>query len=256
MFNIYRMGCECKHDANFAFDRPRGSVNYLMLYVKTQAIFDFGGKTVRCEPNTFIIYNKDTPRCYRACGNEYINDWMIFDCSEKLSDMGVVFDELVYIGESIDVSKYFKLISDCYYRTGNMRSAGYLLKALFAEIFSESEQGIDYSSFAHYRELLNLRSRIYSATDEEWSVERMAQQISVSEPYLHMLYKKAFGVTCNQDVINSRIEQAQHYLSYSDMTIEEVAFTCGYKNAVHFSRQFKQVSGMTPSQWRKSGETV
>ena len=41
MFNIYRMGCECKHDANFAFDRPRGSVNYLMLYVKTQAIFDF-----------------------------------------------------------------------------------------------------------------------------------------------------------------------------------------------------------------------
>jgi AraC family transcriptional regulator of arabinose operon len=181
---------------------------------------------------------------------------MIFDCSEKLSDMGVVFDELVYIGESIDVSKYFKLIADCYYRTGNMRSAGYLLKALFAEIFSESEQGIDYSSFAHYRELLNLRSRIYSAPDEDWSVERMAQQISVSEPYLHMLYKKAFGVTCNQDVINSRIEQAQHYLSYSDMTIEEVAFTCGYKNAVHFSRQFKQVSGMTPSQWRKSGETV
>ena len=80
----------------------------------------------------------------------------------------------------------------------------------------------------------------------------MASQLNISEPYLHLLYKKAFGVTCNQDVINSRIEQAQRYLSYSAMTVEEVAYACGYRNAVHFSRQFKQFAGVTPSEWRKN----
>ncbi|MBR6101445.1 MAG: helix-turn-helix transcriptional regulator [Ruminococcus sp.] len=256
MFNINRMGCGCRHDGSFVLDRPRGYDGYLMLFVKTHAEFVIGGKAYRFEPNTFIIYDRNTPQYYKACENEYINDWIQFDTSENLaSATGVHFDEPVYIGESIDVSQYYKLIADCYYRTNNLKTAGYLIKALLAEIFSPGDNKTD-SAIAHYRELLDLRRKIYSAPDEDWSVERMASQLNISEPYLHLLYKKAFGVTCNQDVINSRIEQAQHYLAYSGMTIEDVAFSCGYKNTVHFSRQFKQVAGVTPSQWRKSGSTV
>ncbi len=74
----------------------------------------------------------------------------------------------------------------------------------------------------------------------------MAQELNISESYLHLLYKKAFGVTCTKDVINSRIELAERYLAYSGMTVEEVAYACGYKNVVHFSRQFKQIIGRSP----------
>ena len=84
----------------------------------------------------------------------------------------------------------------------------------------------------------------------------MAQELNVSEPYLHLLYKKVFGTTCNRDVISSRIEQAQHYLSYSEMTVEEIAFECGYRTTVHFSRQFKQMTGTTPTKWRRSGAMI
>ena len=43
-----------------------------------------------------------------------------------------------------------------------------------------------------------------------------------------------------------RIELAERYLAYSGMTVEEVAYACGYKNVVHFSRQFKQIIGRSP----------
>ena len=250
------MGCSCRHDSSFVFDRPKGCDGYLMLFVKSHAEFVINGVSYRFEPNTFIIYDRFSPHYYKACEGEYVNDWILFDCSESLtSGTDVRFDEPVYIGESVDVSQYYKLIADCYFRTQNLRTAGYLIKALLTEVFS-GKSDTEGRDIAHYRELLDLRRRIYSAPGENWSVERMAQELSISEPYLHILYKKAFGTTCTRDVISSRIEQAQQYLSYSEMTIEEIAFTCGYRNTVHFSRQFKQLTGAAPSEWRRSGATV
>ncbi|MBQ8967355.1 AraC family transcriptional regulator [Ruminococcus sp.] len=256
MFYIDRMGCSCKHDGSFVLNRPRGYEGYLMLFVKTKAVFEIEGETYNIEPNTFLIYNKNSPQLYRACESEYINDWIQFECSEDItSGIDIKFDRPIYIGESIDVARYFQLIADCYYRRNNLQTAGFLIKALLSEVFSENGKQEE-SGIAHYRELLDLRRKIYAQPSEDWSVEKMAQQISVSEPYLHLLYKKAFGVTCNADVINSRIESAKHYLAYTDRTVEEVAFTCGYKNAVHFSRQFKQAAGVSPSEWRKNNTIV
>ena len=252
MFDIRAMGCACRHDKSFVFDRPKGYDGYLLLFVKTKADFVIDGRTYHFEPNTFLIYDRLTPNYYKASGGDYINDWIQFDTTENLpAAVGTRFNEPVYIGESVDISQYFKLIAECYFRTKNMRSAGYLIKAMLSEVFSVDEHRPE-TDTAHYRELTALRRRIYSTPDRDWTIENMAAQLNISEPYLHLLYKKAFGITCNQDVINSRIEQAQRYLSYSAMTVEEVAYACGYRNAVHFSRQFKQFAGVTPSEWRKN----
>ena len=256
MFYINRMGCCCRHDGDFVHDQPRGCEGYLMLFVKTKAVFEINGESFQVEPNTFFIYNKNSPQCYRACEDEYVNDWIQFGCSEDISSgIDIRFDTPVYIGESIDVSGYYRLIADCYYRRNNLQTAGFLIKALLTEVFSGSNRQEE-SGIAHYRELLDLRRRIYAQPSEEWSIEKMAQQINVSEPYLHLLYKKAFGVTCNADVINSRIESAKHYLAYTSRTVEDIAFSCGYKNSVHFSRQFKQTEGFSPSEWRKKNSVV
>ncbi|MCR5022198.1 MULTISPECIES: AraC family transcriptional regulator [Ruminococcus] len=256
MFYINRMGCSCRHDGNFVLDQPRGYEGHLMLFVKTKAVFVINGVTINVEPNTFIIYDKNSPQYYKACDDEYINDWIQFECSEDISSgVDIKFDMPIYIGESIDVASYFRLIADCYYRRNNLQTAGFLIKALLTEVFSENGKQEE-SGIVHYRELLDLRRRIYAQPSEDWSVEKMAQLISVSEPYLHLLYKKAFGITCNADVINSRIESAKHFLAYTDRTVEDIAFTCGYKNAVHFSRQFKQATTLSPSEWRKNNSVV
>lgn len=251
MFYINKMGCSCTHDKSFIFDRPKGYEGYLMLFVKSKAEFLINETIHHFEPNTFIIYDRCSPNHYKACGEDYVNDWIQFETTENLeAAVGVRFDEPVYIGDSIDVSQYFHLLSDCFYRTGNMKAAGYIIKAMLGEVFFEGSK--KEQSIAHHRELIDLRRRIYSSPERDWSIGSMASLLNISEPYLHLLYKKAFGVTCTRDVINSRIELAQRYLSYSGMTVEEVAFACGYKNVVHFSRQFKQISGESPSEWRKA----
>ncbi len=251
LFIIDRMGCGCCHDGDFVLDRPMGYDGYLVLFVKTKAIFVINGQQIETKPETFLIYNKHTPQWYRACEENYINDWLQFSCTEQLStEIPIVFDTPLYIGRNIDVSQYFQLISDCYYRTNNRQVAGHLILAMLSDVFSHPNH--ECFTMAHYRELLDLRRRIYAQPTDDWSVDRMATMMNVSTPYLHMLYKQAFGTTCTADVIQSRIEQAQRYLAYTNMTVEEIAFKSGYRSAVHFSRQFKSVAGCSPLQWRKA----
>ncbi|HCL04174.1 MAG TPA: AraC family transcriptional regulator, partial [Lachnoclostridium phytofermentans] len=45
---------------------------------------------------------------------------------------------------------------------------------------------------------------------------------------------------------------AKDLLSKTNMPIKEVANECGYKNEVHFMRQFKSIVGVTPSEYRKN----
>ena len=84
MYEIQRMGCSCRHDSSFVFDLPQGFDGYLMLYVKTRAFFRIGEETYTVEPETFIIYNRNSPLYYGAAGGAYVNDWMLFDCTEVL----------------------------------------------------------------------------------------------------------------------------------------------------------------------------
>ena len=253
MFTIFRMGCGCRHDKDFVFDRPNGVDGYLMLFVRTRAQFLINGTLTVTEPDTFIIYDKGAEIHYGAYDGEYINDWIRFDGNEPLTGVDL-FNKPIQIDGRVDVPQYFRLIADCYYRTDNKQTEGLLVKALINEVYAAGQE-ID-GTVAHYRKLLDLRGRIYAAPEEEWSINRMAKLINVSEPYLYRLYKRAFGVTCAADVINSRIEQARHYLSYSDLGVEEIAFICGYKNSVHFSRQFKQMTGHSPTDWRRENMAV
>ena len=66
-------------------------------------------------------------------------------------------------------------------------------------------------------------------------------------------YKQFFGLSCQQDMINARLKFAKYYLQNSDMNIGSLAGFCGYENELHFMRQFKKFTGLTPSEYRRRG---
>ena len=80
----------------------------------------------------------------------------------------------------------------------------------------------------------------------------MADQVSLSHAYFQVLYKKAFGVTCMTDVIETKITFAKEYLVSTDMSVASIAEELGYTQVYHFIRQFKKCTGFTPGAFRKS----
>ncbi len=248
MYTIRRLGtaAESEHDGSFFIDRPRGYDCYLMLFVKTKAVFYLNGTQTVCEPNTFILYNIGTPHRYKAFGNEYVNDWLQFDNDELPS---VPLDTLIYIGDSVNISGYMELMSDAFYRR-NYRVCAHLLRAILLEVSAISGNSI--YRLPHSSKLLALRKDIYAHPEAEWTIHTMSEILHVSEPYIQELYKGAFGVTCGADVINARVEAAKLLLTDTNIPVTEIGEKCGYGSLIHFSRQFKKITGLSPAAYRKA----
>ncbi len=103
----------------------------------------------------------------------------------------------------------------------------------------------------YYREFVDLRERIYSNPQEDWSIDSMCRDLILSRGYFQKLYTRCFGISFTQDVINSRIELSKRLLSSTDYSIAAIADQSGYSNYVHFMHQFKKIVGITPTEYRR-----
>ena len=74
--------------------------------------------------------------------------------------------------------------------------------------------------------------------------------------YLSNLFSSIEGVTIEQFFILQRIEKAKELLSYDQLSISEIAYQLGFSSVHHLSTQFKKITGITPSAFKKSGEVV
>lgn len=69
--------------------------------------------------------------------------------------------------------------------------------------------------------------------------------------YISKLFSDTAGITLEQYMILQRVEKVKEFILYDEMTLSEIAFSLGYSSVAHLSRQFKSVTGFTPSQFKK-----
>lgn len=68
---------------------------------------------------------------------------------------------------------------------------------------------------------------------------------------LSKLFTQVRGITIEKYSILHRIEYAKELLCYNQMTISEIAYTLDYSSPAHFSKSFKETTGMSPKQFRE-----
>ncbi|MEO6490282.1 MAG: AraC family transcriptional regulator [Ferruginibacter sp.] len=67
------------------------------------------------------------------------------------------------------------------------------------------------------------------------------------------LFSEVEGITIEQFVILQKIEKAKELLVYGELTLSEIAWKLGYSSVAHLSSQFKKITGLTPSHFKKMG---
>ncbi|KGA98878.1 AraC family transcriptional regulator [Alkalihalobacillus alcalophilus ATCC 27647 = CGMCC 1.3604] len=81
-------------------------------------------------------------------------------------------------------------------------------------------------------------------------IEEIANELNISSSYCHKIFKKVYNMSPRQYLSFKKLNEAKALLSEPDNTVEQIAYTMGYHDTAHFSRQFKRWSGLTPSQYR------
>ena len=80
----------------------------------------------------------------------------------------------------------------------------------------------------------------------------LAQLLSMSLFHFSRLFKQSMGTAPHQYLIQQRVERAKCRLKQTDHPIIEIALDCGFNSHTHFSKQFRQLTGLTPTAYRAS----
>lgn len=90
--------------------------------------------------------------------------------------------------------------------------------------------------------------------DETLSVVQLAEIAGWSVSQLGRQFLKVFNMTPQQLIAKKRFENALELLQ-KNLPITEIAHQCGYSDHSAFSRKFKELTGLTPTKFRKSLRT-
>lgn len=89
---------------------------------------------------------------------------------------------------------------------------------------------------------------------EELGIPLLAEHFSMSESYLCNTFKKHTDTTILNFIRHVRIHQAMRMIRFTDNDNVTVSELTGYNSYSYFGKQFKEVTGMTPSQYRRENK--
>ena len=106
-----------------------------------------------------------------------------------------------------------------------------------------------------YRQLLRIREEMQQHPESDWNVQKLCEQTHISRSYLQRMYKRYFGKSVFEELIDFRLQKAKDLLGSTEFPISQIAELCGYETYAHFAKQFKAQEGVTPSAFRNKSHS-
>ena len=88
--------------------------------------------------------------------------------------------------------------------------------------------------------------------DCSFSLQDAAESVSMTVSRLSSFYKKMTGTYLVDYVSSIRLTKARQLLEKTDMPIKEISLQVGYSNPSSFIRRFRQMTGMSPGDYRRN----
>ncbi|MBS4194257.1 AraC family transcriptional regulator [Lederbergia citri] len=85
--------------------------------------------------------------------------------------------------------------------------------------------------------------------EKNWTIHELADICGYHPTYFTSIFKESMGCTPKQFLINERIRKAKHLLLEAK-TVEEVSIKLGYTSIHYFCRNFKLITGLTPTEYK------
>ncbi|MEX2485148.1 MAG: AraC family transcriptional regulator [Brumimicrobium sp.] len=96
-------------------------------------------------------------------------------------------------------------------------------------------------------DLVQNQNNVLSTTLSEYLSREFNQDYSA----LSNLFSEVEGITIEKYYILQKIEKVKELLVYDELTLSEIAFQLNYSSVAYLSNQFKKVTGLTPSYFKK-----
>lgn len=240
--------------------RPRGRLDYQLLYIAAgKAHFNFDDKEQVVTAGHMVLYRPKEPQKYEYYGEDQTEVyWVHFtggNVKNILRSYGLTDDKRVfYCGSGLNYQNLFRtMINELQMCKVNYAE---MLEMYLRQIFIMLQRYFLNSlktDNAHVVEEINKATLYFNEHySEDISIDEYAQNNHVSVSWFIRNFKQCTGSTPMQYILSKRIYNAEILLHDSTYNVTEIAEIVGYDNPLYFSRIFKKVKGISPSEYRKN----
>ena len=85
---------------------------------------------------------------------------------------------------------------------------------------------------------------------KDFTINELSQMANMSSSHFHRLFKENTGLSIKRYLNTVRINRAKNMLKSGDHSITEVAYSVGFHDIYYFSKYFKKLTGVPPSECR------
>lgn len=82
----------------------------------------------------------------------------------------------------------------------------------------------------------------------------ISDKLNISYQLLSTLFSEHEQLTIEKYFIQLKIEKVKELLSYNEMNLKEIAFGLNYSSLAHLSKQFKEITGITPTEFKNRSD--
>lgn len=107
--------------------------------------------------------------------------------------------------------------------------------------------------------IINIIVEMVHYTDEFPNVNfstYLSEKMELDYHKLAEIFSKTKGVTIEHFIIVHKIERIKELIIYDDLNLTEIAYSMHYSSVAHLSRQFKQITGLTPTDFKALNKRV
>ncbi len=241
---------------------PAVRSNYLIHYIlEGKGHYRAGGKRYNLqagqgfliEPGTKIFYEADeeAPWTYLWVGfhgrraEEYLRDAGLGDgrlifCSERGEELKKLVVRML--------KNYTITATDQFLLEGSL----YLFLSILAEDTARSPAQEHGADNMYIKKALGYIQDNYGHSIR---VADIAEYVCINRSYLYTLFREHVGSSPQEYLSDYRLARAEEFLKGMELSVESVAYSCGYRDPAAFGRAFKEKNGITPLQYRKKYRT-
>jgi AraC family transcriptional regulator of arabinose operon len=243
-------------------ERPAGISQHIIIYcVEGSGWLEINKKRVDVNPSEFIIIPANIPHRYGA-GNS--KPWTIYWVHFK-GELSAYITELIlnnsenYKPALSYNDQRIKLFEDIYnnlekgyssdaLRYVNMMFSHFLSSLIYEEKFNDADKkkGKNIISLS----IAMMQKKIHSVI----KLHEFASFSNLSVSHFSAIFKTETGYSPIEYFNHLKIQKACQYLSFTDMSVKELAISLGIEDQYYFSRMFTKLMGTSPTEYRKKNK--
>ena len=239
--------------------RPKGRIDYQLLYIVSgKAHFYFNGTERIVQAGRMVLIPPRVEQKYEYFGEEKPEVyWVHFtgsDVKNILRKYEIPMDDpIFYSGASSVYSYIFKeMINElqtC--RTGYEELLAMYLQQIFL-LVQRTRQERKPTVTTYIQEEMEYARRYFNEHyNEPISIQEYAESRNMSVCYFQRNFKQLVNHTPMQYLLTIRVNNAASLLETTDYSMAEIAAIVGYEDPLYFSRVFRKIKGMSPTEYRK-----